>query len=146
MNWFKRAPNLIIGSEARTYLRRWYLIPRNRFFNVYLHHFCASDNDRALHDHPWVNLSILLRGSYVEHRLGNRVTRRSAPALVLRRPATAHRIELDIDLDGMPQPVWTLFITGPRVRDWGFLCPQGWRHWRDFTAGEHGETVGKGCD
>jgi hypothetical protein len=43
-------------------------------------------------------------------------------------------------------PVWTLFVTGPRVRSWGFWCAHGWRHWKTFTAGPRGETVGRGCD
>jgi hypothetical protein len=51
-------------------MRRWWVIPRNKFFNIYLHHFLHSDDDRALHDHPWWNVSILLRsGSYVEHTI-----------------------------------------------------------------------------
>ena len=29
--------------------------------------------------------------------------------------------------------------------EWGFHCPKGWVHWRDFTAGKDGEIVGKGC-
>jgi hypothetical protein len=67
--------------------------------------------------------------------------------MVLRLPRTAHRVELKVGvITGRSFPVWTLFITGPRVREWGFLCPQGWRHWKDFTAGAQGERVGRGCD
>lgn len=138
-----RAPDVEIGGSENPYLRRWFLIPRNRWFNIYLHHFCRSDDDRALHDHPWWNLSVLLRGQYVEHTIEpggvNRRTTRVAGEMKLRRAKAAHRIELT---DG---PCWTLFITGPRVRDWGFHCPQGWRHWRIFTSGPNGETIGRGC-
>jgi hypothetical protein len=52
----------------------------------------------------------------------------------------AHRIELE---DG---PCWTLFITGPRYREWGFLCPQGWMHWQRFTASNDPGAIGAGCD
>ena len=39
-------------------------------FNLYLHEFSRSDDDRALHDHPWLfNLSVLLSGTYVEHTI-----------------------------------------------------------------------------
>ena len=65
--WTVRPPDFIVGSETDPYLRRWHLLPRNRLFNVYLHNFCRSDDDRALHDHPWVNMSVLLSGSYMEH-------------------------------------------------------------------------------
>jgi len=151
----RRAPDIVIGSADSPYLRRWYLIPHNRVVNVYLHQFVRSDDDRALHDHPWSNISILLRGSYFEHtRDGQKLLRRPwrpwAPwRLVIRRPSTAHRVELlsvaTVD-SSRELPCWSLFITGPKVREWGFLCPWGWRHWRDFSTGERGETLGRGCD
>lgn len=40
-----------IGGHERPYLLRWFIIPRNRFFNIYLHKFLRSDDDRALLDH-----------------------------------------------------------------------------------------------
>jgi hypothetical protein len=43
----KRAPDQVIGGRERPYMLRWYLIPRNRFCNIYLHHFLRSDDDRA---------------------------------------------------------------------------------------------------
>jgi len=128
-------PSQIIGED---YLFRWYLIPRNRFFNVYLHKFGRSDDDRALHDHPWHSVSILLKGSYVEHFDGESKIRR-AFSIFGRKATTAHRIEV---VDG---PVWTVFITGRNHRQWGFWCPQGWRHWTEFTD-QTGSNVGRGCD
>ncbi|MDN5849106.1 MAG: hypothetical protein L0H63_05630, partial [Nitrococcus sp.] len=59
----------------------------------------------------------------------------------LRRARSAHRLAL-IDAE----PVITLFITGPRVREWGFHCPQGWRHWRAFTAADNPGRIGRGCE
>jgi hypothetical protein len=136
----RRAPEFAIGGADNPYIRRWWVIPRNRFFNVYLHHFLRSDDDRALHDHPWANCSILLRGAYIEHTERGAAVR-IAPAVVLRRSGRmAHRIEL---LNG---PCWTLFITGPRYREWGFHCPRGWVHWKLFTAADDIGAVGKGCD
>ena len=129
-------------------LERWWLIPRNRWFNIYLHHFLRSDDDRALHDHMYVNVSILLSGSYFEHLADGTVEMRMPWRpwyfwrLVPRLPKTAHRIEL---IDN--SPVWTLFITGPRVREWGFHCPKGWVPWHIFTSGDKtGSTIGKGCE
>jgi len=138
-----RPADVVIGGEDDPYLRRWFVIPRNPIFNVYLHHFLRSDDDRALHDHPWINLSILLHGSYVEHTIKaggiNVRVLRKAGGFKFRMARFAHRIEL---IDG---PCWTLFLTGPRLREWGFHCPRGWRHWRDFTA-DNGRTIGRGCD
>jgi hypothetical protein len=114
-----------------------WLIPRNRFFNVYLHQILRPDDDRALHDHPWLNCSIVLRGSYHEVRQDGSICLRRRGAIVFRWAQTAHRIIVD-------RPAWSLFITGPVVRSWGFHCPNGWVHWRDFVAENPGE-IGRGC-
>lgn len=141
-----RPPDFVIGGQDRPYLRRWWLIPRNPLLNVYLHQFLRSDDDRALHDHPWASLSILLRGRYVEHTIaaGGINGRRELRVGDWRMRWTgrlAHRIEL---IDG---PCWTLFVTGPRYRSWGFHCPeQGWIPWQRFTAPDDKGAVGKGCD
>ena len=142
----KRAPDFVIGGLDAPYLRRWFVIPRNPVFNIYLHQFLRSDDDRALHDHPWLfNCSLLLDGSYVEHT-------HSGKALLLagnwrfRWGAAPHRVELFSEFDDVLSPCWTLFITGPRVREWGFHCLKGWVHWRDFTDTLDSGSVGRGCD
>jgi hypothetical protein len=138
-----RKPNVTIGGNENPYLLRWFVIPRNRLFNIYLHCFKRSDDDRALHDHPWFNLSILLVGAYTEHRIKtggiHAKAIREAGELVIRGPRTAHRLELH------QGDCWTLFITGPRLREWGFHCSGGWVHWKDFTSAD-GSEVGSGCD
>lgn len=149
-----RAPDFTVGDKADPYLHRWWIIPRNRWFNVYLHHFLRSDDPRALHDHRYINFSILLRGEYTEvlpalpqdpgycARYGLFIRKvRKAPCLVARLPSTPHRIELH------KGPVWTLFITLPRVRRWGFWCSRRWVDadiFTDPTTG--GTTTGKGCE
>ena len=136
----RRPPDFVIGSDEDPYLLRWWVIPRNRVFNVYLHYFMRSDDDRALHDHPWANVSILLRGTYLEH-LKTDVKRRYAGDIVCRPSGRiAHRIELTHG------SCWSLFLTGPRYRQWGFLCPKGWLHWKKFTAADNSGEIGKGCD
>jgi len=127
----RRAPDVVIGGEEKPYLRRWFVIPRNPIFNIYLHHFLRSDDDRALHDHPWLNCSLLLDGRYLEHTIKaggvNVRTLRKAGDIVLRGAKAAHRVELMdpdhesvIEIERRPQPCWTLFITGLRVREWAF--------------------------
>lgn len=61
-----RPPNFVIGRPEDPYLLRWFLVPRNRFLNVYLHKFLRDDDDRALHDHPWWFVSVVLKGTYRE--------------------------------------------------------------------------------
>ncbi len=141
-----RPPDVLIGGERNPYLRRWHIVPRNRVANLYLHEVLRSDDDRALHDHPWPNLSLMLLGRYDEHttRAGGIQVR--APLteghLRFRSARAAHRLQL------ISNRAITLFATGPKVREWGFHCPQaGWRHWRDFTAQDHAgaSIVGRGC-
>jgi hypothetical protein len=134
----RRPPDFVIGGRDRPYMERWWLIPRNPWFNVYLHRILRSDDDRALHDHPWVNCSILLDGSYVElvparrggYAWGAPTTakRRRAGAVVLRRARAPHRLVLDGGA-----AVISLFVTGPRTREWGFYAEHGWVHWQAFT-------------
>ena len=57
----------------------------------------------------------------------------------LRSAEYAHRLIL------ISNVAWTIFITGSVKRQWGFHCPKGWVHWKDFTD-ETGNQVGKGCD
>lgn len=131
-------PSRIINSiSGEPYLRRWHLIPRNRWLNIYLHHFVKSDDDRALHDHPWTSISFLLKGQLSEvYKCECEVCTfepgseyRTIPWLrPIYRPASwAHRL---IVPEG--GSAWTLFITGPVRRQWGFWCPQGWVPWRKY--------------
>lgn len=132
-----REPDYIIGEN---YLRRWWVLPRNAFCNVYLHEFRRSDDDRALHDHPWANSSYILEGSYIEHLPGGISITRNPGDYVIREAEAQHRVEL---IDN--QPVISLFSTSQKVRDWGFQCPQGWVPWQEFTSPEDSSKTGRGC-
>ena len=150
---FRRPPDFIIGGPERPYLRRWWVIPRNRWFNIYLHQILRDDEDRALHDHPWVNCSIPLTAGYIEVRpavrpdITDQVTAvvRRVGRPVFRRAVAAHRIVLLRDSAGQPIPCWSLFLTGPVVRTWGFWCSWGWRPWREFVDSIDTGRAGKGC-
>jgi hypothetical protein len=163
-----RPPDFIVGGADNPYLFRWYLTPWSEYDrrnpplwsqftkrllpNIYLHQFLRSDDDRALHDHPWFNLSFILFGSYVEetiHAGGIKGrARRVAGDWKVRTPWASHRVELLPGFDGpQEQPCWTLFVTSPRVREWGFHCPDaGWVVWTKFTAETDSGNIGKGCN
>lgn len=154
--WLKRLlsgqPHQIIGGEhGDPYILRWYVIPRNGLFNWYVHKFLRSDDDRALHDHPWFFISLIMKGQYTEQTpAGLRLRKRGSLAY---RPALArHRVILDLTkqararydlvhreaeagltvgkhtlfepgmLRAQEEPVWTMILTGRRVRMWGFWC------------------------
>lgn len=166
-----REPDRIIGPKDDPYIWRWWVTPWSNYerdeakrtlrdklkswlFHVYLHRVWRSDDDRALHDHPWFNISIVLRGGYYEHmplypvpylqgydRRERRVWR-GPGSIVFRRASALHRLEIQ---KGAPHATWTLFVTGPRVREWGFACLKGWRHWQIFTSPSNPGEIGRGC-
>ena len=110
-NWLIRNQEPFIIDE--NYLDRYYLIPKNRVFNVYKHVFFGSDAP-VFHNHPWYSFGIILDGEYIEHTpTGSHVRKKGDVAF--RKPTTLHWIEID-------KPVQTLFITGPNIHKWGFLC------------------------
>jgi len=136
----EREPDFIIGKGPdNPYMLRWYLLPRNDQFNIYYHRIVRDDDDRALHDHPWPSFSIMVSGHMREITQDGERTIRAGDC-VYRGPDFAHRLAL---IDG--QPVETLFITGPKVRDWGFICPKGWVSWQDFVAPNDTGRIGRGC-
>jgi hypothetical protein len=144
----ERHPDFVIGdiSENGSYLKRWWVIPRNRVFNIYLHRVTRSDDDRALHDHPWANASLILDGGYYEHTIEkggiNKREWLSAGDIKLRSGKAAHRLEIAPHTTGAT----TFFFTGPNYRSWGFHCPDaGWVHWKLFTDPLNKGNVGKGC-
>jgi hypothetical protein len=115
-----RPPDFTVGKD---YLRRWWIIPRNPWFNIYYHQFRISDDDRAMHDHMYFNLSFLLEGDYIEHTVKGKFPR-STGDLKVRVPTTLHRIEIP-----KGKVCWTLFVTGPRLRDWGFQVGPIVKNW-----------------
>lgn len=155
----KRRPYADIGD----YMERYWLVHYNSWFSfgwsVRVHVTKRSDQDRALHDHPWSNFSLVLRGGYYEHmplwtpeeinRLfssGQGPERtiarwRGAGMWVARRAEQRHRLELDDD-----EPCVSLFIMRRKTQSWGFY---DWERgefklipWREYLAGrDEGEAA-----
>jgi hypothetical protein len=117
---------------------RWWIIPRNDWFNIYLHLWLQSDQDETLHDHMYDNVSIVLEGKYYEEFRDEKFSVRKAGDVVMRRAATPHRVHVPDK-----RLVVSLFVTGRRYREWGFHCPQGWIHWQNFILSDGGH---RGCD
>lgn len=121
-------------------------------FGIKLHHILLSDEDRDCHDHPWSFLSIILWGGYWEHMPveqawhrcrttlyaggyevvgeGHSETARKwfGPGSVLWRPLpSTHRLELPAG-----RTAWSLVLTGPKRREWGFHTICGWIPWTQY--------------
>lgn len=158
----KRKPNFQVmrradysdpNAEEDVYLRRWWFIPRNQFFNIYFHNM-IRDDDAALHDHPSWSLSLMLRGVLKERYQDDPERQRvqgvvkvryiDAGAVTYRGLHFAHQLLVETE-------AWTIFITGPKIRLWGFWCPKGWRPWTKYVktgqdaSGRGTSTEGIGC-
>lgn len=59
-----------LGDPECPYLIRWLFDPR--LFSIRLHHWVRSDDKRAMHDHSWWFLTLVLSGGYTDwiHDLG----------------------------------------------------------------------------
>jgi hypothetical protein len=124
--------------ENEPYLERYYLFlrERNRFpFNVFLHKFLKSDPD-DVHDHPWPYATLILKGGYWEwiphfdtvgRKTGEYQVWRGPGHFRISKANSFHRIELDPDITA-----WTLFMPGPKQRDWGFLVKNQWIQWEQY--------------
>lgn len=124
--------------NGELYLTRYYLFLKERTkcpFNIFLHRFHKSD-DAVFHDHPWSYTTIILRGGYWEWiPIFDSVGRKTGEIQHWRGPghfricsATSyHRIELDPNITA-----WTLFMPGPKQREWGFLVKNNWVQWQEY--------------
>jgi len=124
--------------QNEPYLERYYLFlrERERFpFNVFLHKFLKSDPD-DVHDHPWPYATLILKGGYWEwiphfdtvgRKTGEYQVWRGPGHFRISKANSFHRIELDPDITA-----WTLFMPGPKQRDWGFLVKNKWIQWEQY--------------
>lgn len=155
--WFTRGkhPSFeVVRNDRDVYLRRWWVIPRNNYFNIYLHNMLRDDDD-ILHDHMYWSFSLCLSGRLREvyqlhpaetpfHAASERLIRDvEQGSISIRSPEMAHQLVV-------VETAWTIFITGPRIKEWGFWCPKGFRHWKDYVAlsqdpsGKNAGLSGKG--
>jgi hypothetical protein len=118
----------LIRRDGAPYLWRTYLGGGDGA-RCFLHRFVSDDTKNELHSHPFEwSFSIILVGSYREHRASGRFVGESSVVLSDRFTRvfcpgsrnyiswdTFHRVEL------VTKEVWTLFFHGPRTKDWGFV-------------------------
>jgi hypothetical protein len=134
INFKWRKPDEVIGEN---YMSRWHLRRKAGHHNLYLHRYDGSDDDRALHDHPWRSIGVVIWGDISEVTLSGE--KRLWPLVPKFRSARySHRLHLN------SRTAFTLFFTFPKEREWGFLCPNGWVHWKEFTDSS-GQKKGAGC-
>ncbi len=101
------------------YLTR-YVGFRCKWFGLYIHKFHVSDYP-VPHDHPWVFLTLPLRGGYWEHFPDGTYKWRGVGIPAFRTAREFHWIDIPAGTN-----VWTFFMHGPKQREWGFMTDKGW--------------------
>lgn len=103
---------------------RW--VAETPWFSVRLHHWLRSDDTRAHHDHPWDFVTLVVKGRYFDEHSIDPVNAMGltdvavveelrAPCLRYRHAAHRHAVRV------VPtEHAWTILLTGPIVRRWGF--------------------------
>lgn len=126
--------------DHEPYLERYYVFLKDREwfpFNVFIHKFLKSDPD-DVHDHPWPYATLILRGGYYEwtpefdsagRKVGEVRHWRGPGHFRFCRADSFHRIELKADVE-----CWTLFMPGPKQREWGFLVKNKWIPHEQYLA------------
>lgn len=124
-------------GQASLYMNRFYIF-KSPFCEIMLHQFFMSDRG-DLHDHPWDSCGIILAGGYFEHvgikskhtgKVTHSVKMWRGPGYFGSRKADDfHKVELPNECIGK---TWTLFITGKRNKQWGFLTSKGYLNFMDM--------------
>lgn len=105
-----------LGKPGHPYVIRWIL--ECKWFSVRLHKWLGNDDLRNLHDHPWDYWAMVIKGCYVEKldpSQGEGHFYWMLPWKPVRRKAERrHAVEL------VSWPTWSILVTGPERREWGF--------------------------
>lgn len=128
------------------YLERYYVFLKEREnfpFNIFIHKFLKGDPD-DVHDHPWPYATLVLKGGYYEwtpnfdstgSKIGETRHWRRPGHFRICNSLSYHRIELKQGVTA-----WTLFMPGPKNRDWGFLVNNRWIQNQQYLKDRNGQV------
>ena len=101
-----------LGNPECPYVIRW--VFETKWFSVRLHKWMGPDDLRNLHDHPWDYWAMVIKGGYTE-RLEDLNFYWMLPwKPVYRKAERKHAVE------PFTYPTWSILLTGPEKREWGF--------------------------
>ena len=104
--------NQPLGIAECPYLHRWVL--NLGLFSVRLHKWSASDDLRAMHDHPFHFITFVLKGKYIDISPG-KIELLPRWSIRFRKAKHTHSVKI------VDKPTWTLLLCGPELRKWGFF-------------------------
>lgn len=111
----------IRSKAGKLHFRRWRII-ETPWFGVYIHGIYQADQDKDMHDHPWDYASYVIKGGpFLEESMNSLGEKKELENMfpgdfIRRRAEHFHRI---VKLES---PVYTLFFTGRRRRNWGYAA------------------------
>lgn len=131
-------------ADGSLYMGRWGVF-ETKWLSARLHHIATPDLDRALHDHPWNFVSLVLSGGYAEVRPVDvepcfwRDSDREMTIASFRGPGSiAWRYATDRHrVDWVRSGTYTLFVYFKARQWWGFYTPAGKIHWQAFELSCH---------
>jgi len=144
-------------ADGSLYMGRWGLF-ETRWLSARLHYIASDDDDRAMHDHPWPFVSLVLAGGYEEIRPdandennwmeqsdGSLVEAwhsswRGPGSIAFRRPTDRHIVV------GVRPGTFTLFIYGMQRQWWGFYTRTGKVFWQDYVSSDGSIRAVRGED
>jgi hypothetical protein len=104
-----------LGLPECPYVIRWRI--EFPFGSVRVHHWISSDDDRAVHDHPWWFVTLVVKGCYYD------ASEKGGDLLGLGSVRFRPALHRHTVYPG-PKGAWTILVTGRPVRAWGFW-PKG---------------------
>lgn len=122
-------------QASGVYAYRWGI--ETPWCSLRLHHWLYGDDERAQHDHPWNFYTFILKGGYqdltstydVHGQTQLHVETMHAGKLSYRPATHLHSVHLWNDATA-----WTIVLTGPIVRRWGFFDGRRWWRSRKYFA------------
>ena len=108
-----------MGLKECPYMFRWVFHFGEWLPSVHIHKWHRSDDGRNKHDHPWWFIVLVLRGSYIDcsldkEGLPDKEDLLSTGSIRFRTATHRHYVKV------LKDPTWTIIITGPKRRNWGF--------------------------
>lgn len=106
-----------LGNPECPYVERWVI--ETRWFSIRLHKWLGDDDLRNLHDHSWDYVAMVIKGVYTEkldEDQGEGFIYWMIPWKPVYRKAERRHAVHPVG----PWPVWSILLTGPEKREWGF--------------------------
>lgn len=126
----------IISKDGVLHFRRWRILS-TKYLSIYIHEIFKADEDVHMHDHPWNYKSYVLSGIFLEESFDTSQKYSKFRVLekhhsVERTASVFHTIK-NIFTD----KVVTLFVTGKKYKDWGYLVDGKWIQHEEYRKMKH---------